>query len=250
MTPGRLPSHVVRIAQPPGVDLEDVVTDLADNGVAAPGDQAALAEVVDAARQDLQLSVVVVPEGSSAELTQLATLIRQERGGTVLVLSPESTGAASETYDDATLTEAVAGLPLGDVQATETFVAELTDPGPPWLTIVLAGAALLAAVAVGGRWWERRRQRRRDAAALAAEGARLSDEVTEMADEILAFEPQVSLRGDPELATEYSHVAVEYRELSHAVERDPQTRRDADQLSARVHALRERVGSLGAALNR
>lgn len=238
------------VAQPPGVDLTEVTADLADNGVAAPGDQAALAKVVDAAKPDLQLSVVVVPQGTSAELAQLAKLIRQERGGTVLVLSPESTGAASETYDDATLTAAAGGLPLGDAQAAEAFVAELTDPGPPWLVIVLAGAALLTTVAIGGRWWERRRQRRRDTAALASEGARLRDEVSEMADEILAFEPQVSVHGDPELETEYSQVAVEYRELSHAVERDPQTRRGADELSTRVRALRERVEALDTALNR
>lgn len=40
------------------------------------------------------------------------------------------------------------------------------------------------------------------------------------------------------------------QELSHAVEHDPQTRRGADKLSARVRALWERVEALDTALNR
>lgn len=253
MMPAWPPSHgVLLIAQPPGVDPGEISTDLADNGVAAPGDQSELAAVVDdaAAQHDLQLSVVVVPDAdSSAQLTDLAGQLQQERGGTVLVLSPNFTGAASDSYDSATVTEAVENLPPNDVQATEAFVDSLTDPGTPWLALALAGAVLLAAVAAGGRWWEQRRRQRKDATALAAEGARLRGEVAELATAVLALEPQISLRGDTELAAEYSQIAVEYQELTHLVERDPRNRRAEERLSARVRALRERVQALTTAMN-
>lgn len=254
MMPGWSPSRgVLTTTQPPGVDIGEITTDLADNAVAAPGDQTALTAVVDnaATEHDLQLSVIVVPDASgSAELAEFADQIQQDRGGTVLVLSPDFAGARSDRYDSATVTDALQGLPLGDAQAADAFVANLTDPGPPWLIIVLTGAALLAVLAVGGRWWERRRRHRKDATALAAEGNRLRDEVAEMADDILAVEPQITLRGDAELATEYSQIAVAYQELTHAVERDPRTRRAADKLSTQVSALRERVEAINAAMRR
>ncbi|HVL86248.1 MAG TPA: DUF6676 family protein [Pseudonocardia sp.] len=246
--PGRPPSLAALAAQPPGTDLDGLVADLADNGVAAPGDEAPLAAVVDAAaaEHDLALSVVVVPEaGGVDELVALAEALRAERGGTVLVLSPRFGAAASDTHAD--VGEAARDLPLGDAQAAQAFVDELTDPGPPWLAILLAGAALLALVIGGGRWWELRRRRRRDAAALAAEGARLRHEVRELADEMLALEPRVGLRQRPDLDDEYSAVAVEYRDLTHAVEADPGDRRAADALAARVRALHERVRALDAA---
>lgn len=243
MMPGRTPLHGVLSAQPQDVDA--IVDDLADNGVAAPGDQSELAAVVQsaAAEHDLALSVVVVPRADGqAELVELAHAVRSERGGTVLVLSPEYTAAASDTYDD--VDEFVDGLPGGDVQAAEQFVDELTDPGPPWLGIGIVAVLLVALVAGGGRWWELRRRRRRDAAALAAEGERLRTEVAEMADEMLSIESRTALLEDAGLGAEYSTVAVEYRDLVHEVERDPRDRRAANALAARVRTLHDRVQAL------
>lgn len=235
----------IQAAQPPGVDVDAVTADLADNGVAADGDQGPLATEVDeaAAEHDLQLSVVVVPSGANGqELVELARQLVSERGGTVLVLSPENTGAASATFEGDTVTEAANSVPGGDnAEATGVFVDELTDPGPPWGWLLVAGAVLLVAVAVGGRWWERRRRRRKDAAALAKEGKRLRSEVAAMADELLAADRRMPLQDDSTLAADFNEVAVEYRELSHAVERDPVRRRDADALSTRVRTARERL---------
>ncbi|MEQ3550163.1 DUF6676 family protein [Pseudonocardia nematodicida] len=232
----------------PGPDVDAIVTDLADNGVAAPGDQSGLAAVVDsaAADHDLALSVVVVPEPAGGdELFAMARSLLEERGGTVLVLGPENSAAASDSYPDAG--DAVEGLPLGDVAAAETFVAELTDPGPPILGITVTVVLLLGVALVAGRWWEQRRRRRRDAAALAEEGAVMRDEVADMADEMLDIESRTALLQDERLGTEYSSLAVEYRDLIHAVERDPATRRAADALAARVRAAHERVRALDVA---
>lgn len=235
----------IQAAQPPGVDVDAVAADLADNGVAAEGDQGTLAAEVDqaAAEHDLQLWVVVVPgPAEGAQLRALASQVVAERGGTALVLSPENTGAASATFDGDTVTEAADKVPGGDnAAATGVFVDELTDPGPPWGWLLVAGAVLLAAVAVGGRWWERRRRRRKDTAALAGEGKRLRSEVAAMADDLLAADRRLPLQGDSALAADFDEIAVEYRELSHAVERDPVRRRDADALSARVRTARERL---------
>lgn len=241
-------------AQSPEADVEDIADDLADNGVAAPGEQGALAGVVrDAASEDgLQLSVVVLPDdpGDPAELQALAEQLAREQGGTVLVLSPGGAGAFSPDFDDGDVQQAVQGLPGGDAEAASAFVDELTDPGPPWGWLLLAGAVLLVAVATGGRWWERRRRRARDTAALADEGRRLREEVADMADEVLDADARVSVSGDTELQSAFAEVAVEYRELGYAVERDPSTRRDADALSARVRVARDRVEGILAALDR
>ncbi|WP_344017415.1 DUF6676 family protein [Pseudonocardia kongjuensis] len=226
-------------------DADAILDDLADNGVAAPGDQSELAAVVQsaAADHDLALSVVVVPQADSqAELVQLAQTVRSERGGTVLVLSPEYTAAASDSYTD--VDAYIDGLPGSDVAAAEQFVGELTDPGPPWLGIGIVAVLLVALVAGGGRWWELRRRRRRDAAALAAEGERLRGEVAEMADEMLSIESRTALLEDAGLGTEYSTVAVEYRDVVHQVERDPRDRRAANALAGRVRALHDRVQAL------
>ncbi|MPZ65540.1 MAG: hypothetical protein GEU83_08485 [Pseudonocardiaceae bacterium] len=235
----------IQAAQPPGVDVEAVNADLADNGVAAPGDQGPLAAEVEqaAAEHDLQLSVVVVPEpAEGAQLQALARQVVAERGGTALVLSPENTGAASATFEGDTVTEAANSVPGGDnAAATGVFVDELTDPGPPWGWLLVAGAVLLVAVAVGGRWWERRTRRRKHAAALAEEGKRLRSEVAAMADELLAADRRMPLQDDSTLTSDFDKIAIEYRELSHAVERDPVRRRDADALSARVRTARERL---------
>ncbi|MDQ3150824.1 MAG: hypothetical protein M3R63_03580 [Actinomycetota bacterium] len=241
-------------AQSPGADVEGIADDLADNGVAAPGEQGALADVVrDAASEDgLQLSVVVLPDdpGDPSRLQDIAQQLAREEGGTVLVLSPSGAGAFSPDFDNDEVQQAVQGLPGGNAEAASVFVDELTDPGPPWGWLLVAGAVLLVVVAAGGRWWERRRRRARDTAALAAEGKRLRAEVADMADEVLDADARVSVSGDSELQNAFAEVAVEYRELGHAVERDPTTRRDADALSARVRATRNRVDNIIATLNR
>lgn len=246
--PSRLPVAAVR---QPVADTAGIDADLADNGVAADGDQSGLATVVEgAAAEGVELSVVVVEAGTGEELRDLAQQLAQERGGTVLVLSPGSVGAWSAD-DPAGAEQAVEVVPGGDdAAAAQAFVDELTDPGPPWLAIVLAGAALVAVVGVGGRWWERRRRRRKETAALAAEGVRLRDEVAGMADEMLSIEQSIGLQSNGELHAEFSSAAVEYRDLAHLVERDPTTRREADERSARVRTLRERVDRLDAAVDR
>lgn len=244
IVPDRSLPPTIQAAQAPGVDVDAVTADLADNGVAAEGDQGPLAAEVDqaAAEHDLKLSVVVVPgDAGRPELVELARQLVSERGGTVLVLSPENAGAASADYP-AEVEQAAGQVPGGDnAAATGVFVDELTDPGPPWGWLLVAGAVLLVAVGVGGRWWERRRRSRKDATALAAEGKRLRSEVAAMADELLAADRRMPLQDDTALAADFNEIAVEYRELSHAVERDPVRRRDADALSARVRTARDKL---------
>ncbi|TCP45767.1 hypothetical protein EV191_11547 [Tamaricihabitans halophyticus] len=240
--------HIARadavIAQPAGVDLDEIAADLRDNGVAGDGAQDRIAKVVQQARadHDLELSVVTLPDGTESELQDLAQELALDRGGTVLALSPDSAAAWSADGDSAA---AVANLPAGDdAVAAQAFVDELTAPGPPWGWIIGAAVVLIIAVAVVGRWWERRRRRAKDAAALAAEGERLRSEISAMANTVLRLEPLVTVHDDAELSTEFDRLVVRYRELSHTVQKDPTDRRSADTLDARVRDVRANLDQI------
>ncbi|MEE2056125.1 Rv1476 family membrane protein [Rhodococcus artemisiae] len=145
---------------PPGVTLETILADLADDQVAVPEDfevsdldPSELVEQVQRAQEHgIDLSVVVVDSNPymDSQLRDLATAVGSEDGGTVLVLSPDWVGTFSDTVDRVTLEAAQDRTYTGDtVESTTNFVDSLLEPSPPWtlMTIVLilvvaAGAGL------------------------------------------------------------------------------------------------------------
>lgn len=146
---------------PPGVSLDQVLADLADDQVSAPsGSVDALVEQVHRAQDHgIDLRVVVVDGNPriDSQLRDLATEVGSEEGGTVLVLSPGWVGAYSDSLDRVTLEAAQDRTYTGDpVVSTRNFVDSITEPGPAWTawTILLilvvaaaAGATALAKVA-------------------------------------------------------------------------------------------------------
>lgn len=126
----------------------------------------------------------------------------------------------------------------------------VASPVAWWVWLLLAGVVVLAAVGAGAWWWRRRNRERAAALAPSVAGERLRREVARMADELLAADRRMPLQDDSALTADFNQVAVEYRELTQAVERDPVRRRDADALCARVRAARERLERITRALDR
>jgi hypothetical protein len=147
---------MVRMELPPGVELEPVLADLADDGVSVTYGGEAAAEAVpglravvdEAARDGLDLKIVVVDRdpGWLPTLRDLATEVGANEGGTVLVLSPNFTGSASETIPRIELQSGeFAAMGKPSVQAAEDFLESVQEPGFPWTALTLV---LLAVVAV------------------------------------------------------------------------------------------------------
>ncbi|WP_420753800.1 DUF6676 family protein [Rhodococcus sp. O3] len=155
---------------PPSVTLEQVLADLADDGVSAPSDRVDdLVEQVERAQDHgIDLRVVVVDRDPriDSQLRDLATEVGSEQGGTVLVLSPGWVGAYSDSLDRVTLEAAQDRTYTGDpVVSTRNFVDSITEPGPDWTawTVVLI---VLVAAAAGATAAAKAVRRRKDEAAI------------------------------------------------------------------------------------
>lgn len=143
---------------PPGVTLDQVLADLADDQVSAPTERVAgLVEQVQRAQShgiDLRVVVVNRDPRIDSQLRDLATEVGAEDGGTVLVLSPGWVGTFSDSLDRVALEAAQDRTYTGDpVVSTRNFVDSITEPGPDWtawtvvLVLVVAAAAGATALA-------------------------------------------------------------------------------------------------------
>ncbi|HET8992655.1 MULTISPECIES: Rv1476 family membrane protein [unclassified Rhodococcus (in: high G+C Gram-positive bacteria)] len=140
---------------PPGVALETILADLADDQVSVPDsadselDPSQLVEQVQRAQDHgIDLSVVVVDSNPymDSQLRDLATAVGSEDGGTVLVLSPNWVGTFSDALDRVTLEAAQDRTYTGDpVESTTNFVDSLLEPSPPWTAMTLVLILLVAA---------------------------------------------------------------------------------------------------------
>ena len=138
-----------------GVDVDMVLADLADDGVAAPAAQVdgLRAVVADAADQGVQLRVIVVEENPylPEQLRDLATSVGKADGGTVVALSPNMIGTNSDAVSRFAL-EGAETLPrTGDNSAdVQAFVDQIVEPALPWTAITVAiTVAVLLVVVVG-----------------------------------------------------------------------------------------------------
>jgi hypothetical protein len=133
-----------------------VLADVAADGVAAPGaDAAGLQKVVANARdRGVDLKVVVMEESPLLDtpLRDIATQVGTAHpGSTVLVISPGWAGTYSTTYDRVLLEagQDVVKTAPDPVQGAQNFVDQLNTPDFPWsaFTIVVVIAVSMAAVA-------------------------------------------------------------------------------------------------------
>lgn len=148
-----LPSYI-----PPDVDIDQVKSDVGDDGVSVPpaaaADIGALREVVaDAREQGIDLKVVVIERNPPIDtpLRDIATEVGEAYpGSTVLAISPIYAGTYSPTYDRVTLEAGEDLAKTGDpVQSSKNFVSQLDTPDFPWtpLAIVLVPGVIAAVVA-------------------------------------------------------------------------------------------------------
>lgn len=154
---------------PDGFDsktLEEVRTDLADNGVATPAgdDQSELAAIVaDARAHGIDLSIVVLDgnPGHDSELRDLATEVAGFQHGTVAVFSDDWIGTTSDSISRVRLewAEDKSKFTGGKTeQAAQTLVHRLEQtPTVSWteITIVLLAGLVLT---VGGLYWVKARR--------------------------------------------------------------------------------------------
>ncbi|WP_280398115.1 DUF6676 family protein [Nocardia carnea] len=155
---------------PDGFDadtMQEVRTDLADNGVAAPDgdDQSELAAIVAGAREKgIDLSIVVMHgnPGHDSELRDLATDVAGFQHGTVAVFSDDWIGTTSDSISRVRLewAEDKAKFKGGDSEeAAQILVHRLEQtPAVSWteITLVLLAGLVLA---VGGLYWVKARRR-------------------------------------------------------------------------------------------
>ncbi len=143
---------------PPGVDMEQVKADVADDGVSVPparqADVPALRQVVENARDEgIDLKIVVIDVNPPIEmpLRDIATEVGEANpGSTVLTLSPSFAGTYSPEFDRVTLEAGQDVAKTGDpVQSSENFLGELTATHFPWtpFTIVLVLVVAIGAIA-------------------------------------------------------------------------------------------------------
>lgn len=140
---------------PPDVDMEQVLADVADDGVSAPegADVEALREVVrQAAEQGIDLKIVVIPHNPPIDtpLRDIATEVGMVYpDATVLAMSPSFAGTYSRHFDRVTLEHGEDYAETGDpVVSAQNFVAEITKPDFPWTAWTILLVVLVAAATV------------------------------------------------------------------------------------------------------
>lgn len=138
-----------------GVDVDAVLADLADDGVAAPAGQVDGLRVVvaNAAEQGVSLQVVVIDQDPflPEQLRDLATTVGNVDGGTVIALSPHMVGTNSDAISRFVL-EGGETLPrTGDSSAdVQAFLDHVAEPSLPWTAIAsVITLAVLVVVVIG-----------------------------------------------------------------------------------------------------
>ncbi|WP_328812928.1 Rv1476 family membrane protein [Rhodococcus sp. NBC_00297] len=149
---------------PTFVDLQATLADVANDGVAAPGQDVVGLEgvVARAGEHGIDLSIVVLdaPAPLDSQLRDLATSVGATDGGTVLVIGPGQVGTFSDSIDRVTLEAGQDQAYTGNaVQSADNFLDVLVEPGPPWTGITL-GLVLVVVAVLGGTWWVNERRHR------------------------------------------------------------------------------------------
>lgn len=137
------------------LDYQQVVEDLADDGVSAPEPfvEGLRTVVAEAADRGLDLKVVYTeaPAAVYTDARDLATFLNQEFDGTIFVRTPAFVGTSSDTIPRHRLEAGQddAWEEFDPVASAAVFSHKVTAPGPPWgaLTAVTLVIAILAVIA-------------------------------------------------------------------------------------------------------
>lgn len=202
---------------------------LTRNGVyvepGAAGDVDALRRVVDDAPPEVGLRVAVHAARGQIRAEQTADAYRASVGGgrdvTVVVFTPDEVGVSSSRYDSAEIDRAFERA--GDraraadpAEATRALVQALTEEGPPWVLIAVAGIVAVVVLALLGRVVEQRRTRARDEAALDEIKDALRARLQSAAEAIIDLEPSVVLSQDDAVRTRFAEATGEFTRIREA----------------------------------
>jgi hypothetical protein len=155
-----LPAYI-----PPGVDINKINADVAENGVSAPAQQVpALRQVVaDAKNKGIDLKIVVIDENPPIDtpLRDIATEVGHAHpGSTVLAISPSWAGTYSTVFDRVTLEAGQDIAKTGNpVQSAHNFLGELVTPQFPWTALTIVLVIAVAAATIGTRLLQLRSKR-------------------------------------------------------------------------------------------
>ena len=192
---------------------------------ADPVDEPAILSAIEtAAGHGVDLKVAVLAAGNAEDLA--ATIAGGLDAATVLVFTPSSYGAFSDTLSQSRLDDALGAaadeLSGPDVAAGAAAFAEALDPdrdsGGVSAGLVVAGiVGLLVIVGVGGRMWEVRTRDARQARRRDRRRSELMDRTRLLADRVLELSDPVELADDGALSRKYADATARFDEAELAI---------------------------------
>jgi hypothetical protein len=207
-----------------GQDTESAIAALSQDslyveaGADAVDEPAILSAIDTAGGYGVDLRVAVLAAGDNAEALA-STIAAGLDSATVLVFTPSSYGAFSDTLsqnrlDDA-LDDAADELSGPDVAEGVRAFAEALDPdgdsgGVSAGLVVAAIIGLLVVVGVGGRMWEVRTRDARQARRRDRRRSELMDRTRELADRVLEFSDPVELADETALSKKYADATARF----------------------------------------
>lgn len=237
--------------------INDLVTDLGDDGVAVVGSSANVAELTkiaaDAHNQGIKLSIVVLGKNLiQVDSTQIAELVRARVGGTTLVLTPTSGGFNSDEVSISKQNEAAkaAGKYLTNpVEAARQFAAVLTKKGFPWILVLIGLVVVGIGVAVFLGFRKRRASEVADEQQLASLTQSLHERVSKLASLVLANSSRVDLAQRPDLTEKATRAGAEYNRLREKLSAPLKSRDEVNQYGSEVSTLEKQVTDLDGELD-
>ncbi len=148
---------------PAGLDLKAIEADLADDHVSAPADiTPRLTSVVTRAESkghDMYFVVLPQTQPKFTYFRDIATVLQDETGGTVVVFGPRTVGAASDDFSRVQLEQAQDNLSTSNPPvAAQQLLDRMTDQTQvPWTVVTIVLVVLVTLGAVAARVLGRRR---------------------------------------------------------------------------------------------
>lgn len=204
-------------------------------------------DAVERARShNVTLWVVILGDQTDEDgASRVADGILHQVGGTVVVVTPDYFGLASEQFGQSDLDDAGSAVTQGDdVSVVTTIVNSLTAKPFPWLLVVSVTIAVLVLGAFAGGLWTRRRRHHADDAALADLTAGLAGRVNDVAPTIVALSDQVDITQRPDLSDRFDRATGDYDELRDKLATPLPNRAAVNEAAAAVQELTDELTSI------